>query len=60
MEAIAAGDDNVHELKHDGYRLHARLEGGQVQLLTRRGLNWTDKYPAVADAVATIPRERIH
>jgi hypothetical protein len=36
-----AGDRWVHEIKHDGYRTAARIEAGQVQMLTRKGLDWT-------------------
>ena len=34
--------------------MHARLDRGAVRLLTRTGLDWTHKYPAIADAVASI------
>ena len=30
-----AGADWIHEIKHDGYRMEARLDGGKVKLLTR-------------------------
>jgi bifunctional non-homologous end joining protein LigD len=45
----------LHEVKLDGYRMHARLDSGDVRLLTRTGLDWTDKYPAIADALAELP-----
>jgi len=45
----------VHEIKFDGYRLQARLDEGEVKLLTRRGLDWTTKFPSVAKAVAALP-----
>jgi bifunctional non-homologous end joining protein LigD len=45
----------LHEIKLDGYRMHARLDSGDVRLLTRTGLDWTDKYPAIADALAELP-----
>jgi bifunctional non-homologous end joining protein LigD len=32
------GDAWAHEIKHDGYRIHARLARGHVKLLTRTGL----------------------
>ena len=48
------GPDRLHEIKFDGYRMHARLDRGEVRLLTRTGLDWTHKYPAIAVAVATI------
>jgi bifunctional non-homologous end joining protein LigD len=44
----------VHELKFDGYRLQARLDHGTVKLLTRKGLDWTGKFAAVANAVAKL------
>jgi hypothetical protein len=33
-----AGDQWLHEIKYDGYRMHARLDHGAVRLLTRTGL----------------------
>src|SRR6266436_4663309 len=33
--------DSFDEIKYDGYRMHARLDHGTAQLLTRTGLNWT-------------------
>src|SRR5580704_16019394 len=48
------GDQWLHEIKFDGYRLHARLDHGAVTLLTRTGLDWTHKYPAIAKAVASL------
>jgi bifunctional non-homologous end joining protein LigD len=47
----------IHEIKFDGYRLQARLDRGKVKLLTRRGLDWTEKFPTIADAVATLPAD---
>lgn len=41
----------IHEIKHDGYRIEARLDGGKVRLLTRNGLDWTKRFPTVAEAV---------
>src|SRR5215813_13791504 len=45
----------VHELKFDGYRTQARLVSGKVVLLTRKGLDWTKKFPTVAKAIAKLP-----
>ena len=42
--AAARGDDWLHEIKFDGYRLQAQLAGGKVKLLTRSGLDWTDRF----------------
>ena len=35
--------------------MHARLDRGAVRLLTRTGLDWTHKYPAIVAAVASLP-----
>ncbi|MBO0737225.1 MAG: hypothetical protein J2P48_11725 [Alphaproteobacteria bacterium] len=43
-----------HEIKFDGYRMHARLDRGSVRLLTRTALDWTPKYPSIAAAVAKL------
>jgi DNA ligase D-like protein (predicted ligase) len=48
------GTDWLHEMKLDGYRMHARLDAGRVQILTRRGNDWTQKYPSVAKDIATL------
>ena len=46
------GPDWLHEIKLDGYRMHARLDAGRVNVLTRRGNDWTTKYPTIAAAIA--------
>jgi bifunctional non-homologous end joining protein LigD len=46
VETPPSGPQWVHEIKLDGYRMAARIENGQAQLLTRTGLDWTAKYPA--------------
>jgi DNA ligase D-like protein (predicted ligase) len=54
VAAAPEGDGWLHEIKFDGYRLHARLDHGAVTLLTRTGLDWTHKYPAIAKAVTAL------
>jgi bifunctional non-homologous end joining protein LigD len=54
------GDQWLHEIKYDGFRMHARLDHGEVRLLTRNGLNWTHKYPAIAKAVAALPARQAY
>ena len=48
VDAAPVGDGWLHEIKYDGYRMMARLDHGDVRLLTRTGLDWTHKYPAIA------------
>src|SRR5215472_11973262 len=54
------GPEWLHELKYDGYRMHARLDRGAVRLLTRTGLDWTHKYPAIAAALASLPARQAY
>jgi bifunctional non-homologous end joining protein LigD len=44
----------LHELKLDGYRVQARKAGDTVQLLTRKGLDWTHRMRSVADSVEQV------
>ena len=54
-----AGSDWLHEVKHDRYRIVGGNEGERVTLWTRRGTNFTDRLPNVAEAVGSLPAEMI-
>ncbi|WP_144061234.1 non-homologous end-joining DNA ligase [Hyphomicrobium denitrificans] len=47
VAAPPEGDDWVHEIKFDGYRIQARIDGDNVRLITRGGLDWTERFGAV-------------
>ncbi|MGK3994118.1 DNA ligase D [Sorangium sp. So ce1024] len=49
------GEGWLYEVKLDGYRTIAKLRGGRVTLLTRRGQDWTERFPAVRDDLARLP-----
>jgi bifunctional non-homologous end joining protein LigD len=52
----APDDDGwIFEPKLDGYRLLCRIEGGDATLLTRRGLDWTERFAAIAAAARELP-----
>lgn len=53
-EDVAAGDQWTHEIKFDGYRMQARIDGDDVRLLTRTGLDWTRRFSAVAKALRNL------
>ena len=55
VEKAPSSADWVHEVKYDGYRVQVRIENGKVKLLTRKGLDWTERFTGVADAVAQLP-----
>jgi len=44
VAAPPVGDEWVHEIKFDGYRIQARVDGGDVKLITRSGLDWTARF----------------
>ena len=61
VEKPPSGAQWLHEIKLDGYRMAARIDNGHVQLLTRTGLDWTDKYPSAVAALANPERQdRLH
>jgi ATP-dependent DNA ligase len=46
-----SGSNWIHEIKHDGYRLMARRDSVGIRLITRRGNDWSDRFPLVIEAV---------
>ena len=55
VERPPVGADWVHEIKFDGYRIQMRVEDGKVTLKTRKGLDWTSKFGAIATVAAALP-----
>jgi bifunctional non-homologous end joining protein LigD len=45
----------VHEVKLDGYRTQLRVHGGRVVIRTRKGLDWTDRFAAIAKTAGALP-----
>ncbi|TDK37583.1 DNA ligase D [Rhizobium deserti] len=45
----------LHEIKFDGYRIQMRVVSGEATLKTRKGLDWTKKYPAIAASASNLP-----
>src|ERR1700674_2101929 len=60
IDAAPEGDQWLHEIKFDGYRMHARLDRGGAHLLTRTGLDWTHKYPSIAAALSVLPAKQAY
>jgi bifunctional non-homologous end joining protein LigD len=48
------GDDWLHEMKYDGYRIGCRIHGSSVTLVTRTGKNWTATFPEVVAAAGAL------
>ena len=54
---VPTGSGWLHEAKYDGYRIIARKAGDDVTLFSRSGLDWTVRFPAIAQALRTFPAE---
>lgn len=49
-----SGSEWIHEIKHDGYRLMICRDTAGMRLLTRRGYDWTARFPAIASAASAL------
>ena len=54
-EAPPAGDNWLHEIKFDGYRVQAAIGAGGARLYTRTGLDWTDRFRDIVQPLADLP-----
>ena len=50
-----AGEAWAHEIKFDGYRMQLRVATARATLKTRKGLDWSDKFPAIIKAAQGLP-----
>lgn len=57
VAAAPQGDQWLHEMKFDGYRILARIQNGKVILLTRNGHDWTHRFSAIATELARLSLE---
>ena len=55
VERPPNSDGWCHEIKFDGYRVQLRVEDGDVALNTRKGLDWTEKFGAIAREAKSLP-----
>jgi bifunctional non-homologous end joining protein LigD len=55
VKDVPGGDEWLHELKFDGYRILCFLRDGAVRLISRNGLNWTPRFGPIAAAAAALP-----
>jgi ATP-dependent DNA ligase len=47
---VPSGPDWLHEIKYDGYRLRVERNGDRVRLITRRGYDWSKRFPCIVEA----------
>jgi bifunctional non-homologous end joining protein LigD len=55
VDHVPTGSAWLYEMKYDGYRCLIAIGGGKARIYTRSGLDWTDKFPEIAEAAATLP-----
>src|SRR3954454_22299310 len=53
-QRVPIGPGWLYEIKHDGYRLMVRKAGEGVRIYTRRGVDWTKRFPRITDAVRNL------
>jgi bifunctional non-homologous end joining protein LigD len=54
VDRAPEGPEWLHEIKYDGYRMQVRVRGGRVRIYTRNGLDWTHKFPTLANACRSL------
>jgi bifunctional non-homologous end joining protein LigD len=58
VDAAPDGDEWLHEIKLDGYRMQVRLDRGKVQMLTRGGHDWSARMPSLVAELAQLSTGR--
>jgi bifunctional non-homologous end joining protein LigD len=53
--SVPVGPRWAYEIKHDGFRFICRRDGDRVRVYSRWGKDWSDKVPAIVDALAALP-----
>src|SRR5689334_25413462 len=53
--AVPEGERWAYEVKHDGFRFIARRDGDRVRVFSRQGKGWSDKLPAIVEAMLALP-----
>jgi bifunctional non-homologous end joining protein LigD len=54
VDSVPSGSAWLHEMKYDGYRCLLGIAGGRARIYTRTGLDWSDKFPEIAEAAGAI------
>ena len=55
VSRLPKGDDWLHEIKLDGYRILAHKQADDIELQTRNGNDWTDRFHALVDPIRDLP-----
>jgi bifunctional non-homologous end joining protein LigD len=57
VEQPPAGEGWIHEIKHDGFRMQLIIDGTMARIFSRRGQDWTAKFPHVASGAIDLARQ---
>ncbi|HYQ97466.1 MAG TPA: hypothetical protein VEO92_03795, partial [Candidatus Nitrosocosmicus sp.] len=57
VDRVPQGDDWLHEIKFDGYRILCRISDGNICLITRNRQDWTERLSFLAQAATELPVE---
>jgi bifunctional non-homologous end joining protein LigD len=52
---VPTGPQRAYKIKHDGFRFICRRDGDRVRVFSRRGNDFTDRVPLIAEALAKLP-----
>ena len=55
MATPPASNEWIHEIKFDGYRMEMRVEGAKARMLTRKGLDWSRRFPEIVKEGSALP-----
>ena len=54
VDEAPSGEGWLHQIKYDGYRMHARVDGRDIKLLTRTGLDWSHRDRRTIEALGSL------
>jgi bifunctional non-homologous end joining protein LigD len=57
---LPSGDQWLHEIKHDGFRIIARKKGAQVRLYSRPGNDLTRRFPLIVETLERLRFPLLH
>lgn len=58
VKEVPRGEQWLHEIKFDGYRILAVLKGGEVRLITRHEQDWTARFAGIAEVLSKLPLDQ--
>ncbi len=55
VDSVPQGDEWLHEIKFDGYRILCRIDNKHARFLTREAQDWTGRFGALVEAAQGLP-----